>query len=207
MPLILQKLVVGELATNCYIIGSETTKEGLIIDPADEAGVILKAIGELKLKIKYIVLTHGHPDHFGALADLKKATGAQVLVHHEDAEILELPPMVFFGATFPQPPPADRQLEDGDTIELGDLKLKVIHTPGHTPGGICLLADSVLFSGDTLFNNGIGRYDLPGGNYEKLMDSLHRRVLTLPEKTVVYPGHGPETTIGEEKRSNPYLEG
>ena len=205
--MILQKLVVGELATNCYIIGSETTKDGLIIDPADEAGVILKAIGELKLKIKYIVLTHGHPDHFGALADLKKATGAQVLVHREDAEILELPPMVFFGATFPQPPPADRQLEDRDTIELGDLKLKVIHTPGHTPGGICLLADSILFSGDTLFNNGIGRYDLPGGNYEKLMDSLHRRVLTLPEKTVVYPGHGPETTIGEEKRSNPYLEG
>ena len=207
MPLILQKLVVGELATNCYIVGSEITKEGLIIDSADEAGVILKAIGELKLKIKYIVLTHGHPDHFGALADLKKATGAQVLVHREDAEILELPPMVFFGATFPQPPPADRQLEDRDTIELGDLKLKVIHTPGHTPGGICLLADSILFSGDTLFNNGIGRYDLPGGNYEKLMDSLHRRVLTLPEKTVVYPGHGPETTIGEEKRSNPYLEG
>jgi glyoxylase-like metal-dependent hydrolase (beta-lactamase superfamily II) len=207
MPLILQKLVVGELATNCYIIGSETTKEGLIIDPADEAGVILKAIGELKLKIKYIVLTHGHPDHFGALADLKKATGAQVLVHREDAEILELPPIVFFGATFPQPPPADQQLEDGNTIELGDLKLKVIHTPGHTPGGICLLADSTLFSGDTLFNNGIGRHDLPGGNYEKLMDSLHRRVLTLPEKTVVYPGHGPETTIGEEKRSNPYLEG
>ena len=205
--MILRKLVVGELATNCYIVGSETTKEGMIIDPADEASQILKSVKAADLKVKYIVLTHGHPDHFAALAELKKATGAQVLVHREDAEILELPPMVFFGATFPQPPPADRQLEDGETIELGDLKLRVIHTPGHTPGGICLLANNVLFSGDTLFNNGIGRYDLPGGNLEKLMDSLHRRVLTLPEKTVVYPGHGPETTIGEEKRSNPYLEG
>jgi len=205
--LILRKLVVGELATNCYIVGSETTKEGLIIDPADEAGVILKAIGEMELKIKFIVLTHGHPDHFAALAELKKATGARVLVHRADAEILELPPVVFFGATFTQTPPADRQLEDSDTIELGDLKLRVIHTPGHTPGGICLLANNVLFSGDTLFNNGIGRYDLPGGNLEKLMDSLHRKVLTLPDKTAVYPGHGPETTIGEEKRSNPYLEG
>jgi len=205
--LILRKLVVGELATNCYIVGSETTREGMVIDPADEASQILKSVKTADLKVKYIVLTHGHPDHFAALAELKKATGAQVLVHREDAEILELPPVVFFGATFPQPPPADRQLEDGETIELGDLKLRVIHTPGHTPGGICLLANNVLFSGDTLFNNGIGRYDLPGGNLEKLMDSLHRKVLTLPEKTVVYPGHGPETTIGDEKRSNPYLEG
>lgn len=205
--MILRKLVVGELATNCYIVGSETTREGMVIDPADEASQILKSVKTADLKVKYIVLTHGHPDHFAALAELKKATGAQVLVHREDAEILELPPVVFFGATFPQPPPADRQLEDGETIELGDLKLRVIHTPGHTPGGICLLANNVLFSGDTLFNNGIGRYDLPGGNLEKLMDSLHRKVLTLPEKTVVYPGHGPETTIGDEKRSNPYLEG
>ena len=205
--MILRKLVVGELATNCYIVGSETTREGMVIDPADEASQILKSVKTADLKVKYIVLTHGHPDHFAALSELKKATGAQVLVHREDAEILELPPVVFFGATFPQPPPADRQLEDGETIELGDLKLRVIHTPGHTPGGICLLANNVLFSGDTLFNNGIGRYDLPGGNLEKLMDSLHRKVLTLPEKTVVYPGHGPETTIGDEKRSNPYLEG
>ena len=205
--MILRKLVVGELATNCYIVGSETTREGMVIDPADEASQILKSVKTADLKVKYIVLTHGHPDHFAALSELKKDTGAQVLVHREDAEILELPPVVFFGATFPQPPPADRQLEDGETIELGDLKLRVIHTPGHTPGGICLLANNVLFSGDTLFNNGIGRYDLPGGNLEKLMDSLHRKVLTLPEKTVVYPGHGPETTIGDEKRSNPYLEG
>lgn len=205
--MILRKLVVGELMTNCYIVGSETTKEGIVIDPADDAGQILKAIKAAGLTVKYLVLTHGHPDHFAALAELKKDTGAQVLIHRQDAEILEMPPIVFFGATFPQPPPADRQLADGDTIELGDLKLKVIHTPGHTPGSICLLADGVLFSGDTLFNYGIGRSDLPGGSYEKLMDSLHNKVLTLPDKTMVYSGHGAETTIGDEKRSNPFLEG
>lgn len=205
--MILRKLVIGELMTNCYIVGSEDTKEGMVIDPADDAATILKAVKALELKIKYIVLTHGHPDHFAALAELKKATGAEVLVHREDAEILELPPMVFFGATFPQPPPADRLLKDGDTITLGELVFKVIHTPGHTPGSICLLTDGVLFSGDTLFNYGIGRYDLPGGSLEKLMDSLHRKVLTLPDGTKVYPGHGPETTIGDEKRSNPFLEG
>jgi len=205
--LILRKLVIGPLMTNCYIVGSETTKEGMIIDPADEAAEILKGVKVLGLKIKYIVLTHSHPDHFGALTELKKATGADVLVHTEDAEILEMPPIAFLGATFSQTPPADRQLEDGDTIELSDLRFKVIHTPGHTPGSICLLSDGILFSGDTLFNYGIGRYDLPGGNYEKLMDSLHNKVLTLPDKTVVYSGHGPETTIGDEKRANPFLEG
>jgi len=204
--LILRKLVIGELMTNCYIVGSEGTKEGMVIDPADDAATILKAAEALGLKIKYIVLTHSHPDHFAALAELKKATGANVLVHTEDAEILEMPPIAF-GATFSQLPPADRQLEDGDTIELGNLRFTVIHTPGHSPGSICLLTDGVLFSGDTLFNYGVGRYDLPGGSLEKLMDSLHRKVLTLPDRTKVYPGHGPETTIGNEKRSNPFLEG
>jgi len=205
--LILRKLVLGELATNCYIVGSETTREGMVIDPADEAEVIMETVRSLGLKIKYIVLTHSHPDHFAALADVKKATDADVLVHQADADILEMPPIVFFGATYPQPPPADRQLEDGDTIELGELKFKVSHTPGHTPGGICLLVDNILFSGDTLFNQGIGRTDFPGGSMEKMMDSLHQKVLTLPDKTIVYSGHGPATTIGDEKRSNPFLEG
>jgi len=205
--LILRKLVLGELETNCYIVGSESTKEGMIIDPADEAGIILEAVKSLGLNIKYIVLTHSHPDHFAALAEVKKATSAQVLVHRADADILEMPPVVFFGATYPQPPPADKQLEDGDTIEVGELKFKVIHTPGHTPGGICLLVDGILFSGDTLFNQGIGRTDFPGGSMEKLMDSLHKKVLTLPDKTIVHSGHGPATTIGDEKRMNPFLEG
>jgi glyoxylase-like metal-dependent hydrolase (beta-lactamase superfamily II) len=205
--LILQKLVLGELMTNCYIVGSEGTKEGMVIDPADDAAAILKAVKALGLKIKYIVLTHSHPDHFAALAELKQATNAEVLAHQKDAEILELPPIAFMGATFPQPPPADRRLEDADTITLGELVFKVIHTPGHSPGSICLLTDGVLFSGDTLFNYGVGRYDLPGGSLEKLMDSLHRKVLTLPNGTKIYPGHGPETTIGNEKRSNPFLEG
>jgi hydroxyacylglutathione hydrolase len=204
---ILKKLVVGPLASNCYIVGSEATKEGMIIDPADEAEKILQCVKELGLKINFIVLTHGHPDHVGALKEIKEATGAEVVIHTDDAESLQQPFLgSLFGLSYPAPPPADRLLKEGDSIDIGDLHFSVRHTPGHTPGGICLLGHGVLFSGDTLFNYGIGRYDLPGGNYSQLMDSLQAKLMALPDDTIVYPGHGPDTTIGTERRENPFLQ-
>jgi hydroxyacylglutathione hydrolase len=206
--MILKKLVVGPLASNCYIFGSKSTKEGMIIDPADEAEEILRSVEELGFEIKLIVLTHGHPDHVGALKEAKEATGAEVAIHTDDAESLQRQPLsLFFGFDYQAPPPPDRLLKGGDSIDVGDLHFLVIHTPGHTPGGISLLGQGVLFSGDTLFNYGIGRYDLPGGNYNQLMDSLQTKLMVLPDETIVYPGHGPDTTIGTERRENPFLGG
>ena len=204
--MILKKLVVGPLASNCYIVGSEATKEGMIIDPADEAERIMQSAMELGLEIKLIMLTHGHPDHVGALKELKEATSAEIVIHADDAEILQQQFLCFlFGLSYPTPPSPDRLLKEGDSIDIGDLHFSVIHTPGHTPGGICLLGHGALFSGDTLFNYGIGRYDLPGGDYSQLMDSLQTKLMALPDEIIVYPGHGPDTTIGAERRGNPFL--
>jgi glyoxylase-like metal-dependent hydrolase (beta-lactamase superfamily II) len=204
---ILKQLVVGPLTSNCYIVGSETTKEGIIIDPADEAERILQSVKELGFKIKLIVLTHGHPDHIGALKEIKEATEAEIAVHTDDADSLQQSFLgSLFGLVYPVPPPPDRLLEGGDSIDIGNLHFSVLHTPGHTLGGICLLGHGILFSGDTLFNYGIGRYDLPGGDYSQLMDSLQNKLMGLPDETIVYPGHGPETTIGTERQGNPFLQ-
>jgi len=206
--MILKKLVVGPLASNCYILGSESSKEGIIIDPADEAERLEQTITELGLKIKLIVLTHGHPDHIGALKSLKEATNAEVAIHADDAQSLRQQVLAFlFGFSYAVPPAPDRLLKGGDSIDINDLHFSVIHTPGHTPGSICLLGHGVLFSGDTLFNYGIGRYDLPGGDFQQLMDSLRTKLMVLPDDTIVYPGHGPDTTIGAERRGNPFLHG
>ena len=203
--MILKKLVVGPLASNCYIIGSESTKEGMIVDPGAEAGEVLKSVKESGLEIKFIVLTHGHPDHVGALKEVKEATDAEVAIHTDDAESLQQPSSFAFGSSYPPPP--DRLLKGGDRIDIGDLHFLVLHTPGHSPGGVCLLGHGVVFSGDTLFNYGIGRYDLPGGSYSQLMNSLHTKLMVLPDDTAVYPGHGPDTTISTERRGNPFLHG
>jgi len=204
--MIFKALVVGPLASNCYIVGDEATKEGVIIDPADEAGEILQGIKELGLTVRLIALTHGHPDHIAALKEVKEATGAEIAVHTAEAEYHQQQAMALaFGFHCPTPPPPDRLLKDGDSIDIGELHFAVIHTPGHTPGGICLYGHGVLFSGDTLFNYGIGRYDLPGGDYAQLMNSLKTTLMALPDETIVYPGHGPKTTIGAERRSNPFL--
>ena len=204
--MIIRKLVVGPLSSNCYIVGSESTHEGIIIDPADEAENILKTVQALGLEIKVIVLTHGHPDHVGALKPVQEATGAEVAIHSDDAEWIQNQPLsMVFGPAYPPPDTPDRLLREGDVIDIGGLRFSIIHTPGHTPGGICLLGQGVLFSGDTLFNSGIGRYDLPGGDYDRLLDSLQAKLMPLPAETIVHPGHGPETTIGAEHRSNPFL--
>jgi len=206
--MIVDKLEVGPFATNCYIVGSESGGEGMIIDPGDKAKQILGKVEDLKLDIKLVVLTHGHIDHIGALKEIKEATGADVAIHADDEGSLRKQPLsIIFGLFYPTPPPPDRLLKDGDSIDVGDLHFEVLHTPGHTPGGICLLGDGVVFSGDTLFNCSVGRTDLPGGSYDKLMGSIQTKLMMLPDDTIVYPGHGGETTIGAERKGNPYLEG
>lgn len=204
--MIVKKVVVGPFASNCYIVGSESNKEGVIIDPGADAKEILKNVKDLGLDIKLIVLTHGHIDHTGAVKEVKKTTGAEVAIHTDDAKSLQEQLLGrLFGLSYPPPPPPDWLLKDGDSIDIGDLHFLVVHTPGHSLGGICLLEEGVVFSGDTLFNYGIGRTDMPGGSYSQLMNSIHTKLMILPDNTTVYPGHGPATTIGTERRSNPFL--
>ncbi len=205
--MIVKTLCVGMLQTNCYIVGCEETKEGVIIDPGGNAKRILAEVEKLGLKIKYIINTHGHFDHTLANKEVVKATGAPLAIHSADAPMLtQGGGAIFFGIIGKASPPADIMLEEGQILALGNVELEVLHTPGHSPGSICLYneEEGVLFDGDVLFNMGIGRTDLPGGNYNLMMDSL-QRLLTLPDETMVYPGHGPPTTIGRERRSNPFL--
>ena len=208
--MIIDSVVVSPFGTNCYIVGSESNREGIIIDPGDEAGAILEKVSDRGLDIKYIALTHGHIDHVGALKAVKEATGAEMAIHTDDAKSLRgqgsrLISMLVSGLSYPKPPPPDRLLKDGDSLDIGDLHFKVLHTPGHTSGGICLVGEGVVFSGDTLFNFSVGRTDLPGGSYRQLIESIHTKLMVLPDDTVVYPGHGPETTVGAERTGNPFL--
>ncbi|MBI2870057.1 MAG: MBL fold metallo-hydrolase [Chloroflexi bacterium] len=198
--MVLKKLEVGPYAANCYIVADEATREGIIVDAGDEPDRILKTVRELGLTVKLVVLTHGHQDHIQASKKIKEATGAPVAIHADDARLIEEQKAYLHGTAAP-----DRLLQGGDKVDFGGLSLTVLHTPGHSPGSISLLGDGVLFTGDTLFNLGIGRYDFPGGNYRNIMNSIHTKLMVLPDSTVVYPGHGPETTIGAERRFNPFL--
>ncbi len=183
--------------SNCYIVGSELTKEGLVIDPGAEPDAILKVINNLGIKIKLIVATHGHIDHVSAVNRIKEATGAPFAMH--EAETVK-------GGVFEKSPPVDKPLKHGDRIEVGDVRFEVRHTPGHSPGGIVLVGEGIVFSGDTLFQFSIGRTDFPGGSYEQLMTSIFKQLMVLPDETPVYPGHGPDTTIGMERKVNPFVQ-
>jgi len=195
------KLEIGMLETNCYIFVDEETRQGIIIDPGDDAATILNIINNEKIEIKYIVLTHGHWDHIGVVDRIKAHTGAEILIHTEDRECLNdsAKSLSYLLGTCVPNIQADRFLEDGDEIVIGNTSFKVLHTPGHTSGSICMLSDGVLFSGDTLFRGTVGRTDLPGGSAEKLKQSIKEKLLVLSDEVNVYPGHGPYTTIGKER--------
>lgn len=205
--MIIKKIVVGELMTNCYLLGCKQTKAIAIIDPGAESEKIIKEIDKANLKPKFIILTHGHGDHIGAINGLKKKYNIPVYIHENDKELLENSYLNFSAFMFGKETSiiADKKLKDNDTIVLGNFKIKVLHTPGHTPGSIVLKCNNILFSGDTLFQNGIGRTDLPGGSYDKIINSIKTKILSLPDDTIVYPGHGPETNVIEEKTNNYYL--
>jgi hydroxyacylglutathione hydrolase len=204
---IVRTLSVGELATNCHIVGSESTLEAIVIDPGGDADRILAELRRLNLRVVQIVDTHGHFDHTLANGRLKDATGAPLLIHEADAEMLTNPlkGLSFWAGNIRPGPAADGFLNDGDVLRAGDVSLQVLHTPGHSPGSISLSAAGVVFSGDALFQGSIGRTDFPGGDYNTLIRSIRTRLLTLPDDTVVYTGHGPCTSIGEERQNNPFL--
>ncbi len=205
--MILMRLMVGPLQVNCYIIADEKTREAVVIDPGDDAQDILGIIRKKGLTVTYIVNTHAHSDHVGANRELKEATGAEILIHEADAPLLELTSgqARMFGMQAPSSPKADRYVKHGDVIIAGEVSLTVLHTPGHSPGGICLLEQGIAFTGDALFAGSIGRTDLLGGDLKSLINAIRSHLLTLADDTKVFPGHGPDSTIGEEKRENPYL--
>ncbi|UCB56609.1 MAG: MBL fold metallo-hydrolase [Candidatus Omnitrophota bacterium] len=200
--MILEKLIVGPLEVNCYILASSSASGAVIIDPGAEAEKISVRLKELGLEIKYIVNTHGHIDHIGA----DESLAAPIYIHRLDAAFLG-DPQLNLSAMLGLPLSLDGKvmpLEEGQRLEVGDIALEVIHTPGHTPGGVCLNAGKFCFTGDTLFAQGVGRTDIPSGSEEKLTKSI-RKLMRLPDETVIYPGHGPTSTIGQERQNNPFI--
>lgn len=205
--MIIDTLAVGPIMANCYILGCRETGLAAVIDPGDEPQRILAAVARNKLKVTAILNTHGHFDHVGANAPLKAATGADIMIHALDAPMLADLASAgrMFGLRVENSPPPDRTLSDGDRIAVGNLSLEVIHTPGHTPGGVAFYTNAAVFVGDTLFAGSIGRTDLPGGDFDTLIRSIHTRLFTLDDAVQVYPGHMGLTTIGREKRHNPFV--
>ena len=191
--MILKCFKVGWLSTNCYVIGCEETKEAAIIDPGfenkTEADRILCFIKNNQFQIRYIINTHNHPDHTSGNLIIKKATNAPILIHRNNSKPIQ----------------ADKELQEGDIIQIGNIKLVVLHTPGHTPDGICLLGHNFVFTGDSLFHGSIGRTDFPGGSYKDLIQSIKIKLLSLPDNFKIYPGHESFSTIGNEKKFNPFL--
>lgn len=203
-------LPVGPLQCNCSIVGDETTHEAIVIDPGDEIDDILELIKKHNLQVRQIVITHAHIDHVGGAMKLRAATGAPILLNQNDYALLKMLDVqaAWLGMKSPGRVEIDQSLGQADLVKAGSLEGQVIHTPGHTEGSICIYfpLERKLIAGDTLFAGSIGRTDLPGGSFEKIMASLHNQVLALPDETVVVPGHGPNTTIGEERETNPFLQ-
>lgn len=208
--MIFDVVVVGPLGVNCFVLGCEVTGQGVVVDPGGDVERILAVVSQRKLTVGAIINTHGHFDHVGGNRQLQAATGAELLIHPADEPMLAKVANVagMYGLQAENSPAPDRLLEDGMLLCFGKQQLRVIHTPGHTPGGCCLYLESEqkLISGDTLFADGVGRTDLPGGSHDQLVTSIRSRLFTLPPQVQVWPGHGPATTIGHEQQHNPYLD-
>lgn len=202
--MLLRQLTVGSFATNCYLAADAATREGFVIDPGGDGERILLEISKLKMKVKGILLTHGHWDHFAAVDQVAEKTGAPLLMSRADhCWYVKVPS--FFGPVAPPKTPVSAFLEPGRELAAGNLTFKVLATPGHTPGGLSFYGEEAVFCGDSLFWRSVGRCDLPGGNWPVLCRSIEDTLFALPDHTRVYCGHGPDTTIGEERKNNPYL--
>lgn len=201
--MIIKKFVVGPLENNCFIVADERSKECFIVDPGDEPDRILDFVHENDFRIKYIICTHAHFDHIGAVSDIKKATGAKIVIHADDLEIYgrTREQGLLWGFELNEQPRPDMFVSEGDRIEIGELRFEIFHTPGHSPGGICIYGEGIVITGDTLFAGSVGRTDFYGGDMEKLRQSF-RRLMSLSDEVKVLPGHGAETTIGQEKENN-----
>ncbi len=199
----------GQFAENCYLLAEAGSREGVIVDPGEEPALFLEIAARHRITIREIWLTHGHIDHVSGVGAVKEATGAPVFLHPLDRPLYDgLPEQArWFGMTVGPPPPPDRDLAHGGTVTLGRTAFAVRHTPGHSPGSVCFVADGLVIGGDVLFQGSIGRTDLPGGSFERLIQSIRDELLVLPDDTVVYSGHGPATTVGAERRGNPFLAG
>ncbi len=209
--MIFEYLEAGPLMTNCYIVGDENTREAVVVDPGGSVDRILMVLNKFGLKVKLIVNTHAHPDHVGGNAALVEATGAPIAIHKAEVPLLENLAAIGTGlgmSVEPSPSP-DRILEEGDIVEVGDIKMKVLHIPGHSPGGICLVIDGTnkVIVGDALFRMSIGRTDFPGGSFEALIGGIREKLMSLGDDFEVYSGHGPPTTIGYERKYNPFVTG
>jgi len=209
--MLFETILVGALGVNCFLVGDEASNEAVVVDPGADGDAVLDAIDRSGMQVKYIINTHGHFDHIGAVQALKEATGATYLIHEKDLHLLSVAERSarMYGLSAKNAPQPDRFLTDGLRLEFGSLAIEVLHTPGHTPGGCCLYLcnEKLVITGDTLFADSIGRTDLPGGSLKQLLSGIREKLMTLPDDVVVWPGHGPSTTIGREKRSNPYING
>jgi hydroxyacylglutathione hydrolase len=208
--MIIETLQLGPLGTNCFIVTDEAAARAAVIDPGDDAPLVLDALERAGLTLELIVATHAHFDHVGGVREIKEATGAPFLIGELERAVLDVAAeraAILFGVTIPRPPAPDRLLRDGEVLMLGGRPFRVVHTPGHSPGHICLLGDGVAFVGDVVFAGSVGRTDLPGADHGALLHSIARHILTLPDDTVLYNGHGPSTTVGRERRTNPFLVG
>jgi hydroxyacylglutathione hydrolase len=200
---------ISNMGENCYIVGCEETREVAVIDPGGNASGIIKLLQDNQLKAIYVINTHGHIDHIGGNRGVKEATGAQILIHEQDAKMLvdSAANFSFMMGTQVTSPPADKFIGEGDMIKIGNtVELEVIHTPGHSLGGVCLKTGDIIFVGDTLFQGSIGRTDFPGGSYKQLIQMIKEKLLCYDDAVTAYPGHGPATTIGFERKHNPFLQ-
>jgi glyoxylase-like metal-dependent hydrolase (beta-lactamase superfamily II) len=202
--------IVGSMGVCCYILSCEKTGVAAVVDPGGDEDLILDAVDRQKLSVKYVIATHGHPDHVCGNRKIKEATGAEIVMHEDDDDFFSQPNIknYFSMLGLEESPPTDIRVADGDIVTLGEESLQIIHTPGHTPGGVCLYCAPDIITGDSLFVGGIGRTDFPGGSHQELINSIVKRLMILPPETIVWPGHGyggSRSTIQEEKVSNPYL--